>query len=92
MSLTDLWRSGQHGWPRRFPVAQFPNAPLLVSFAGSAVAGLSHGDAHDAGRAVSILGLAAWAWGELYGGVNWFRRSLGVVAFTWLVVRLAGDL
>ena len=33
-TLRQLWRRGQHGWPAGFPVAQFPNTPLLVAAGG----------------------------------------------------------
>ena len=92
MTLADAWRRGQIGWPRRFPIAQFPNPPLLVSFAGSILAALTDGRAHGVGRAAATLGLGIWAWGEALEGVNWFRRVLGTAALVLLVVRLAGEL
>lgn len=93
MTVAELWRRGQEGWPRRFPIAQFPNPPLLAALAGSAVAAVAaKGTAHDVGRAVFFLGLAIWAWEEAVDGVNWFRRLLGAGALVWLVARLAGEL
>jgi hypothetical protein len=80
------------GWPRRFPIVQFPNPPLLLAFAGSGLAGVAGGAAHDVGRAVFIVGLGVWAWEEALSGVNWFRRLIGVVAFVWIVAGLAGEL
>ena len=56
MKAAELWRRGQEGWPRSYPVAQFPNAPLLVALAGWSLAALSGGTAHDTGRAVFTLG------------------------------------
>jgi hypothetical protein len=73
-------------------VAQFPNPPLLFAFAGWGLAAASDGSAHDAGRAVFTVGLAAWAWEEAASGVNWFRRLLGAGALVWIVVALAGEL
>ena len=90
--IADHWRRGQQGWPRRFPVAQFPNPPLLLAFAGWGLAAVASGTAHDVGRAVFTLGLAVWAWEEAIAGVNWFRRILGVGAFVWIVVDLTGKL
>lgn len=92
MSARDLWRRGQEGWPRSYPVAQFPNAPLLVALAGSLLARVAGGGGHDIGRAVFIVGLAVWAWGEATDGVNGLRRVLGAGALVWLVVSVAGDL
>jgi hypothetical protein len=91
-TIHDLWRRGQEGWPRSFPVAQLPNAPLIVGLAGIGIAKLTDGDVHDVAYAVSRVGLVIWAYEELAHGVNWFRRLLGAVALVWLVVSLAGDL
>jgi hypothetical protein len=92
VSIAELWRRGQAGWPRRFPIAQFPNPPLLLAFAGWGLAAAVGGTAHDVGRAIFILGVGVWAWEEAVGGVNWFRRLLGVGAFVWLAAGLAGEL
>jgi hypothetical protein len=87
-----LWRRAQVGWPRRFPVAQFPNPPLLLAGAGWGLAAVSGGTAHDVGRAVFIVGLGVWAWEEAVDGVNWFRRVLGAAVLVWTIASLAGDL
>jgi hypothetical protein len=92
VTVAELWRRGQMGWPRRFPVAQFPNPPLLLAFAGWGVASESSGGAHAVGRAVFTLGLAVWAWEEALSGVNWFRRLLGVGMLIWIAASLAGEL
>ncbi len=74
-----LWRRAQHGWPARYPLAQFPNAPLLLSFAGSLVAGAVGGAAAEPyARAAASIFLACWAWLELASGVNLWRRLLGL--------------
>ena len=86
--LGRLWRAGQRGWPPGSPVAQFPNAPLLLALAGWLVAALASGTAADAGRAVWYAGLAAWAWLELAEGANAFRRVLGAGGLIYVVVRL----
>jgi hypothetical protein len=92
VSVGELWRRGQAGWPRRFPVAQFPNPPLLFAFAGLGLAAVAEGETHDVGRAVLTVGLGVWAWQEATDGVNWFRRLVGVGALIWIVARLAGEL
>ena len=92
VTIAELWQRGQVGWPRRFPIAQFPNPPLLLAFAGAGIAAVAGGTAHDLGRAVFTVGLGVWAWEEAVSGVNWFRRLLGVGAFVWIVVALAGEL
>ena len=90
--MIGLWRRGQVGWPRHFPIAQFPNPPLLLAFAGWGLAAASGGTAHNIGRVVFIFGLVVWACGEAMGGVNWFRRLLGVGALVWLAANLVGEL
>jgi hypothetical protein len=92
VTIADLWRRGQVGWPRRFPIAQFPNPPLLLALAGWGLAAMAGGTAHDIGRAVFIVGLAVWALEEMLGGVNWFRRLLGLGVLIWMVGRLIGEL
>jgi hypothetical protein len=87
----ELWRRSQGGWPRRFPIAQFPNPPLLLAFAGWTLAAVSDGAAHEIGRAVFTLGLAVWAYGETTRGVNWFRRLLGAGVLVWIIASLAGE-
>jgi hypothetical protein len=87
-----IGRRGHVGGPRRFPIVQFPNPPLLLAFAGSGLATVAGGAAHDVGRAVFTVGLGGWAWEEAFSGVNWFRRLLGAVAFVWIVAGLAGEL
>ncbi|MGI8507373.1 MAG: hypothetical protein ACR2MK_11345 [Solirubrobacteraceae bacterium] len=64
--------------PRRFPIAQFPNPPLLAAMAAGAVARSANGDAARAVRVVSDLALLVWAYREVTDGANWFRRLLGL--------------
>ena len=92
VTIADLWRRGQVGWPCRFPIAQFPNPPLLLAFAGWGLAVIAVGAAHDVGRAVFIVGLGVWASEEAAAGVNWFRRLLGLGALVWIISSLAGEL
>jgi hypothetical protein len=92
VKAAELWQRGQVGWPRRFPIAQFPNPPLLLAFAGWGFAGVTRDTAHDVGIAVFTISLGVWAWEEATDGVNWFRRLLGAGALVWIVVRLAGEL
>ncbi len=86
---TWLWRRAQHGWPAAYPLAQFPNAPLLLSFLGSWLTGLlTTGDAADYARAASSIFLACWAWLELSAGVNLWRRVLGAAFLVTIVADL----
>jgi hypothetical protein len=87
-TVSDIWRRGQRGWPASYPVAQFPNAPLLVAFAGWSVAALTHDSVHAYGRATFYVGLSAWAWEEMTSGANWVRRSVGAVGLVYVVVEV----
>ena len=84
VTIAELWRRGQQGWPRRFPVAQLPNPPLLLAIAGWGLAAVTGGTAHDAGRVVFTVGLGVWAVEEVLCGVNWFRRLLGAGVLVWI--------
>jgi hypothetical protein len=90
VTIAALWRRGQMGWPRSFPLVQFPNPPLLVAIAGWGLAAATDGTARDVGRAAFVAGLGVWALMEVVAGVNWFRRLVGAAALVWIVVGLAG--
>ncbi len=77
------------GLPRRFPIVQFPNLPLIVAFLAGEAAIVLHGDAHFYARSVAYLGMTVWAYEELVNGVNWFRHLLGLAYAVILVVRVA---
>ena len=68
VTVAALWRRAQAGWPRSFPIVQFPNAPLLVAFAGWGLAAVAHGTAHDVGRLAFVAGLGVWALMEVTPG------------------------
>lgn len=87
-TLEDRWQRGQRGWPASFPLVQFPNAPLLVALSGWLLAVLTHGSVHAYARATFYVGLAAWAWEELAGGVNWVRRTLGAGGLVYVVLKV----
>jgi hypothetical protein len=77
------------GWPRSFPIVQFPNAPLIVAFVAGEVAGMAHGSVHADAAAVSYLALAIWAYEEVTDGVNWFRHLLGLAYAISTITHLA---
>lgn len=90
-ALREAWRAGQRGWPPQFPLAQAPNAPLLVAIAAWLVAAIADGGLEDAARVVFRVALAIWALDELLRGVNWFRRLLGAVVLVALIVGLVAQ-
>jgi hypothetical protein len=77
-TLRRFVRSARHGWPPRYPVAQLPNAPLVVALGGGAVARATDGGVRDAAMLVSRVALAVWAVQEIVWGANAVRRALGV--------------
>ncbi len=79
-------------WPREFPIAQFPNAPLIVALAASGAAKLTQGTAHRAFRSVFYVALTIWAYEELAHGDNWFRRLVGAGGLAYIVATVAGEL
>jgi hypothetical protein len=79
-------------FPRRFPIAQFPNLPLIVAILAGEVGKFLDGSPHFYAASVSYLALTIWAYEELVHGVNWFRRLLGLAFMILLVVRVADAL
>lgn len=78
-ALTGYRRVREFGWPRAFPIVQFPNNPLILAFLAGQVAAMVHGAGRSDALAVSYLAMAIWAYEELAHGVNWFRHGLGLV-------------
>lgn len=64
--------------PRRFPIFQFPNRPLIVAVVAAAMAKLSAGPYSRPALLVSRLALIVWGLEEVGSGANWFRRLLGL--------------
>jgi hypothetical protein len=94
--LLGAWPAGRRltgfSFPRRFPVVQFPNLPLIVAVLAGAAGRFLDGSAHSYAASVSYLAMTIWAYEELVHGVHGFRRLLGLAYMILLVVRLAGAL
>jgi hypothetical protein len=82
----------ERGWPASFPIAQFPNAPLLVALGASLAGRFLDDRAHDYATAVFYVALGIWAYGEITDGANWVRRLLGLAGLAYVVVELAAAL
>jgi hypothetical protein len=79
-----LARIGGLSFPRRFPIVQFPNLPLIVAFLAGEAAHAVGAVEHPYLRSISYLAMTIWAYEELVDGVNWFRRLLGFTyATSW---------
>lgn len=95
-ALNRVWaackRLTQIGLPARFPIVQFPNAPLILAFLAGAVASHMHGASRDCFTAAAYVAMTVWAYEELARGVNWFRRLLGLVYMIVMILRVAHGL
>ncbi|HWF49781.1 MAG TPA: hypothetical protein VG294_03960 [Solirubrobacteraceae bacterium] len=89
---TQFKRLTQVGLPRRFPIVQFPNAPLLLAFLAGMIGGALSGSARSYATAAAYLAMTVWAYEELVRGVNWFRRLLGLAYMIIMIVRVAHGL
>jgi hypothetical protein len=74
--------------PRRFPVFQLPNRPLIVAIFAGAAAKLGDRRYDAVTRLVSHLALMVWAFQEVASGANWFRRLLGLGGGGYALSRL----
>lgn len=81
---TDRIFHDKHG---KLVIAQPPNLPLLV-WGGAFLLKLliTTGTAHAALDAISYGALFTWAWLELFQGVNYFRRGLGLVVLIGTII------
>jgi hypothetical protein len=82
-------RLTEFGFPRRFPIVQFPNLPLIVAFFAGEAGRFLDGGKHSYAVSVSYLAMTIWAYEEMVHGVNWFRRLLGLSFVILLIVRVA---
>lgn len=58
---------------------QFPNAPLLVAIAAWLLRHFTEGTLHTIGDGVFFGAILVWAGLEVFSGVNYFRRGLGLL-------------
>jgi hypothetical protein len=65
--------------PRRFPIFQFPNPPLIAAMLAGAIASTTEGRLSRNAKLLSRLALLVWSAGEITTGANLFRRLLGVI-------------
>jgi hypothetical protein len=74
--------------PRRFPIFQFPNRPLIVAGLAGCIARLADRRYASVAQLVSSLALIVWALEEVISGANWFRRLVGLGGGGYAVSRL----
>lgn len=68
-------------------IAQMPNLPILVGLTASFLQFvLPSGNIQTTFSLIAYGALFTWAWQELFAGVNYFRRSLGLISLVGLIV------
>lgn len=77
------------GFPKRFPVVQMPNEPLIIALAAGQLARFVGSTARADLLSVSRLAAAVWAYAEITQGANWFRRLLGAGGMVLTVLSVA---
>jgi hypothetical protein len=59
---------------------QKPNRLLIITLLGVLVSHVSNNNGtHFSGYVIYVVAGLLWSYSEVAGGVNWFRRGLGVV-------------
>jgi hypothetical protein len=67
-------------------IAQMPNLPLIVWIVTSLLALIfTSGTIHTVLHIVANGSLFTWAWLELFQGVNYFRRTLGLIVLIGII-------
>ena len=67
-------------------LAQMPNLPLIVWIVASLLKLIFTTGKINTGLELLAFGsLFTWAWEELFQGVNYFRRSLGILVLVSLI-------
>lgn len=68
-------------------IAQPPNLPLIVGLTATLLQlALTSGKLHTVLDLIAFGALFTWAWQELFDGVNYFRRALGLVVLVSLLI------
>ena len=67
-------------------IAQMPNPPLITGLVATFLQIIfPSGSIHTALYLVGFGALFTWAWQELFEGVNYFRRALGLIGLVILI-------
>ena len=76
-------------WPEQYPIAQFPNPPLIIGLVALGLRSVASGTWADALGAIGYVFIGVWAYLELTAGVNLFRRVLGLAGLAYVIVAIA---
>ena len=67
-------------------VAQLPNLPIIVWIVATLLKMIfATGQINTGLELIAFGALFTWAWEELFQGVNYFRRGLGVIVLVSLI-------
>jgi|SRR6478672_12234334 len=67
-------------------IAQMPNPPLITGLAATFLQLIfPSGNIQPALYLVGFGALFTWAWQELFEGINYFRRALGLIVLVGLI-------
>lgn len=67
-------------------IAQMPNLPLIVGLAALVLQyTLPSGKLQTGADLVAFGALFTWAWQEVFAGVNYFRRALGLIVLISII-------
>lgn len=67
-------------------IAQWPNLPLIVAIASSLLTLVfDSGNLYQLADAIAFGSWFTWGWLEIFDGVNYFRRALGLVVTIGIV-------
>lgn len=67
-------------------IAQMPNLPLMVGLAALVVQyTLPNGKLQTGADLIAFGALFTWAWQEVFAGVNYFRRALGLIVLVSII-------
>lgn len=95
-TFSPAWRGFKHlttlGFPRRFPLVQFPNLLLIIALVCGYASRHVGRTGHAYLLAANYLAMTIWAYEELTLGTNWFRRLLGLTFIGILVLRVGQGL
>jgi hypothetical protein len=67
-------------------LAQPPNLPILVWIGATLLKVVfTDGSLHSILAVIAFGSLFTWAWQELFDGINYFRRVLGLIVLIWTI-------
>ncbi len=65
--------------PEKLILWQTPNLPIIIWFLATVLGKfIEHGRLHEILAVVAFGAIFTWAWLEIFQGVNYFRRALGL--------------